>query len=338
MLIVGIPKEIKENEFRVSLTPTEVDIITNNNIKVYIQSDAGLGAYFSNIEYINAGAIVCDTIEEIYKYANLIVKVKEPQEYEYSLINNTHTIFTFFHFANSISLINAMLNSKATCIAYETIIDSNGNFPILAEMSKIAGQQAILEAFKYKNNNSINDRITIIGVGNVGMASALKAKEKGYKTINLIDKNFEKIKNMADNGFNVYDFSNFNLMKLLSESDIIIGSIYNNGEKAKKIIDNYMLNLLPPDSIIIDVAIDQGGISEYSKPTTIANPIIKYNNTKIYCVPNIPSLIPHQASIKLADVIYPYVINIANGNYNNEIISGVNIQNGLVLLKSLHFK
>jgi len=334
MLIIGIPKEIKENEFRVSLIPKEVSILTNKGFKVYIQTNAGLGAYFTDNDYINSGAIICNSIEEVYKYANFIIKVKEPQEYEYSLINSNHTIFTFFHFANSISLINAMLNSKATCIAYETIIDNNGRFPILAEMSKIAGEQAIIEANKFRNN--IDDTITIIGIGNVGLASAYKAKEKGYKNINLIDKNFEKIKNLAECGFNVYEFSNLNLIDLLSISHIVIGSIYNNGKKANKIICNDMLKLLPINSIFMDVAIDQGGVTEQSIPTTITNPIIKYHNTNIYCVANIPSCVPYQASLKLSSVICPYVIQIANEKINDEIKSGINIKDGLIIHPSLH--
>jgi len=336
MLIIGIPKEIKENEFRVSLIPKEVYILTNKGFKVYIQTNAGLGAYFTDNDYINSGAIICNSIEEVYKYANFIIKVKEPQEYEYSLINSNHTIFTFFHFANSISLINAMLNSKATCIAYETIIDNNGRFPILAEMSKIAGEQAIIEANKFRNN--IDDTITIIGIGNVGLASAYKAKEKGYKNINLIDKNFEKIKNLAECGFNVYEFSNLNLIDLLSISHIVIGSIYNNGKKANKIICNDMLKLLPINSIFMDVAIDQGGVTEQSIPTTITNPIIKYHNTNIYCVANIPSCVPYQASVKLSSVICPYVIQIANEKINDEIATGINIKNGLIIHPSLHLQ
>ncbi len=335
MLIIGIPKEIKENEFRVSLIPKDVFTLTNKGFKVYIETNAGLGAYYTDNDYINCGAIICNSIDEVYKYANLIVKVKEPQEYEYSLINSNHTIFTFFHFANSSSLINAMLNSKATCIAYETIIDKNGNFPILAEMSKIAGEQAIIEANKFRNN--IDDTITIIGVGNVGLASAYKAKEKGYKNINLIDKNFEKIKCLNECGFNVYEFSNLKLIELLSLSHIVIGSIYNNGKKAKKIICNDMLKLLPSNSIIIDIAIDQGGMTEQSIPTTITNPIIKYHNTNIYCVANIPSCVPYQASIKLSSVICPYVIEIANEKINDVITSGINIKNGLIIHPSLHF-
>ena len=334
MLIIGIPKEIKENEFRVSLIPKEVSILTNKGFKVYIQTNAGLGAYFTDNDYINSGAIICNSIEEVYKYSNFIIKVKEPQEYEYSLINSNHTIFTFFHFANSPYLINAMLNSKATCIAYETIIDNNDRFPILSEMSKIAGEQAIIEANKFRNN--IDDTITIIGVGNVGLASAYKAKEKGYKNINLIDKNFEKIKNLAECGFNVYEFSNLNLIDLLSISQIVVGSIYNNGKKANKIICNDMLKLLPINSIFMDVAIDQGGMTEQSIPTTITNPIIKYHNTNIYCVANIPSCVPYQASVKLSSVICPYVIQIANEKINDEIKSGINIKDGLIIHPSLH--
>lgn len=336
MLIIGIPKEIKENEFRVSMTPKEVLKLTSEGFKVYIQTNAGINSYFTDNDYINSGAIICDTIEEIYKYANLIVKVKEPQEYEYNLINSFHTIFTFFHFASNQNLIKAMLESGATCIAYETIINSDGKFPILAEMSKIAGEQGLIEANKFRNVTDLsNEILTIIGVGNVGLASAYKAKELGYKNINLIDKNFDKIKKFKDE-FNIYEFSNLNLIKLLQISTIVIGSIYNNGEKAKKIICNDMLKLLPQNSILIDIAIDQGGITSQSKVTSINDPIIKYHNTNIYCIPNIPSLIPHQATIRLSDVIYPYVIDIANKKITDEINSGINIKSGLIIHSGLH--
>ncbi len=338
MLIIGIPKEIKENESRVSLTPNEVyNLINKEGFKIYVQKNAGLNANFNDSEYIISGAIICDTIEEIYKYANFIVKVKEPQEYEYSLINNNHTIFTFFHFASNPKLLNAMIKSGATCIAYETIIDKNGYFPILAEMSKIAGRQGLIEAHRFRNSNNLsNEIITIIGAGNVGLASAFKAKELGYTNINLMDKNFDKIKTFKTNGFNVYEFSNLKLIELLKISTIVIGSIYNNGEKAKKIICDDMLKLLPKNSILIDIAIDQGGISTQSKITNINNPIIKFHNTNIYCVPNIPSIVPYEATIKLSEIIYPYIINIGNEKINDEIYSGINIKNGLIIHPKLN--
>lgn len=348
MLIVGIPKEVKTNEYRVSMTPTDVDKLTNLGIQVYVQSNAGVGANFTNIEYQNAGAIICNTIQELYNKASLIVKVKEPQPEEYDLINEKHTIFTFFHFASSSELLKKMIDKKATCIAYETLKTNDGKFPILAEMSKIAGEQAILEASKFRyyfanansnTNPNINiidtDEVTIIGVGNVGKASAYKAKEMNYKKINLIDKDFEKLKEFEKDGFIIHEMNELNLSKLLMRSNIVVGSIYNNGEKAKKLIINDLLVIMPKDSLFMDVAIDQGGMTEKSKPTTVTNPLIKYHNTYIYCVPNIPSNVPHRASINLSNVICPYVISLAQEKISSDLETGVNLKNGEVIHPSL---
>ena len=351
MLIVGIPKEIKLNEERVSIIPDDVNKITKNGIQVYVQTNAGINASFTDNEYINAGAIICDTIEDIYNKANLIIKVKEPQPYEFHLINEKHTIFTFFHFASSSDLLKVMINSKSTCIAYETLQDNNGKFPILAQMSMIAGEIAVYEAIKYRfylninnnnnnnnddNNNNIkynqeDDEISIIGVGNAGKTAAYVAKQNKFKNINLIDKDFEKIKELEKDGFNIFEFNELNLSKLLMKSNIVIGSIYNNGEKAKKMIINDLLVLMPKDSIFMDIAIDQGGMTEQSKPTTITNPFIKYHNTYIYCVPNIPSIIPNKASINLSNIICPYVISLAQEKISDEINTGINVKNGEII-------
>jgi alanine dehydrogenase len=340
MISVGIPKEVKANEYRVSMTPNDVSELVNAGICVYVQMDAGIGANFSNKEYVDAGALICKTIEDVYKFAILIVKVKEPQPEEYDLIKDRHIVFTFFHFASSPQLIQAMINSKATCIAYETLKDNNGKFPILAEMSIIAGEQSILEAkkFKFSFNNNYDytyDEITIIGVGNVGKAAAYKAKELNYKTINLIDMDYEKIKDLEKEGFIPHEMNNYNLSKLLMRSDIVVGSIYVDGEKAKKLIINDLLVIMPKDSIFMDVAIDQGGMTQKSKPTTITNPLIKYHNTYIYCVPNIPSSVPNKASINLSKVITPFVISIANENIDDVINTGININNGKIIHPSL---
>ena len=338
MFSVGIPKEIKANEYRVSMTPDDVSTLVREGICVYVQMDAGIGANFTNKEYSDAGAIICLTIEEVYNKASLIVKVKEPQPEEFKLINSKHTIFTFFHFASSSELLKAMIESKATCIAYETLKTKDDRFPILAEMSKIAGEEAISEASKFRfdfindnNYNHNNDEVTIIGVGNVGKAAAYKAREMKYTTINLIDRDFEKLKEFEKEGFNIHEMNELNLSKLLMRSNIVVGSIYNNGEKAKKLIINDLLVLMPKDSLFMDVAIDQGGMTEKSKPTTVTNPLIKYHNTYIYCVPNIPSNVPNKASINLSNVICPYVISLAQEKINDEIESGVNLKNGDII-------
>ena len=325
MYIIGIPKEIKAFEQRVSMVPDDIKILLENNddIKIYVQTNAGHNAGYSDNDYIAKGAFILDNIEEIYDKANIIVKVKEPQKREYTLITSKHTILSFFHFAGNNELIKAMIESKAKCYAYETIQDDSGLYPILSPMSIIAGKKSMIEADKLinkkKNKYTI---ITIIGVGNVGKAAAEQAIKLGYQNINLIDNDYEKIKDIEHGNpaiYKSYEMNEKNLKKLLIFSNIVISSIYINGMKAKKIINNELLDLMSRTRpIIMDVAIDQGGTTDQSTPTTLQNPLIKYKNTNIYCVPNIPSTEPIEASIKLSNAIYPYLHSlIATNNVNN---------------------
>jgi len=340
--IIGIPKEIKTNEFRVSLIPDDVKKIVELNIPVFIEKNAGISALFTDEEYINSGAIICETAKEVYEKSNIIIKVKELLETEYDFINDKHIILTFFHFANIPSLINAMINKKPICIAYETIKKDDGTYPILAPMSIIAGEQSIINAngfiinMRGENRDFRDDVITIIGVGNVGRAGAYKAKEMGYRKINLMDKDLGKMNEfVGKDGFNIYEMTNMNLIELLKVSTIVIGSIYNSGEKAKKIITNEMLDLMMDNSIIMDVAIDQGGITEQSNIRPVYDPIIKYNKANIYCVSNIPSIVPRRASMELSKSVYPYIEEIIRDmdiektiEKNDELKRGVNIFKG----------
>jgi len=324
MLSVGIPKEVKMFENRVSLIPDDVKKIVDYGIQVYFQKGAGVNSGYKDYEYVEVGAIMVETIEEIYRSAKLIVKVKEPQESEYSLINNTHTMFTFFHFASNQKLRDIMDSSRATCYPYEIIHIKKDNgviyYPILSNMSVIAGEQAFEEAdlfIKYTMDNfSYDIPITIIGVGNVGISAMKLAIQKGYNNINLIDNNYEKIamiKEECDNEANIsiYSMNPDNLYFLMKKSMITIGSIYNTGKEAERLLMNSILESMPVGAIIMDVAIDQGGITEQSKPTTKEDPIIQYKHVHIYCVPNIPSSAPHKASILLSNSIVNYVMAIA---------------------------
>jgi alanine dehydrogenase len=324
MYIIGIPKEIKAFEQRVSMVPDDIKILLENNddIKIYVQTNAGHNAGYSDNDYIAKGAFILDNIEEIYDKANIIVKVKEPQKREYTLITSKHTILSFFHFAGNNELIKAMIDSKAKCYAYETIQDDSGLYPILSPMSIIAGKKSMIEADKLIKKKNKYTIITIIGVGNVGKAAAEQAIKLGYKNINLIDSDYEKIKDIEHGNptiYKAYEMNEKNLKKLLIFSNIVISSIYINGMKAKKIINNELLDLMSHTRpIIMDVAIDQGGTTDQSTPTTLQNPLIKYKNTNIYCVPNIPSTEPIEASIKLSNAIYPYLHSlIATNNVNN---------------------
>lgn len=335
---IGIPKEIKTNEKRIALIPSDIKKLTSLGVKVYIENNAGINANFSNNDYLNVDCIICNTAKEVYEKSIIIIKVKEIQPSEYDFIKSHHIIFTFFHFASNQNLIDAMLKSNSICIAYETIQTFNNIYPILAPMSKIAGIQSMINADKFIKSNlssvNTNEVISIIGFGNVGMASAEKARELGYKNINIMDKNIEKINNYKDI-YNVYEFNETNLIQFLKTSSIIIGSIYISGQKAEKLITNSMLELMKPNSIIMDVAIDQGGITEQSISTTYDNPIIKYKHTNIYCVPNIPSSVPNEASIALSSAIIPYIYNILlDDDIEKTLLNNSDIKKGLNIYKN----
>jgi alanine dehydrogenase len=344
MYHIGIPKEIKAFETRVSLIPEDIKSLLDNNsdIFVYVQKDAGKQAGYSDDDYIVSGAVILDNIEDIYEKSNIIVKVKEPQRKEYSLITSKHTVLSFFHFAGNNELINAMIDSKAKCYAYETIQDDNGLYPILTPMSIIAGKKSMIEADKLINKNKYTI-ITIIGVGNVGKAAAEQAILLGYKNINLIDRDYEKIKNIEQSNpdiYKSYEMNDKNLKKLLIFSNIVISSIYVNGMKAAKIINNELLDLMSHSgSIIMDVAIDQGGTTDQSMPTTLQNPIIKYKKTNIYCVPNIPSTEPYEASIKLSNAVYPYLDSLLSNNIDSKYLQELNrslyVNKGLCVKRSI---
>lgn len=346
MHIIGVPKEIKAFETRVSLIPEDIKSLLDNNddIFVYVQRNAGHRAGYSDEDYIACGAVILANIEDVYEKSNIIVKVKEPQSSEYCLITSKHTVLSFFHFAGNNELINAMIDSKAKCYAYETIQDDNGVYPILTPMSIIAGKNSMIEADKLLINKNKYTIITIIGVGNVGKAAAEQAIQLGYKNINLIDKDYEKIKNIELSNpdiFKSYEMNETNLKKLLIFSNIVISSIYVNGMKASKIINNELLDLMSrTGSIIMDVAIDQGGTTEQSTPTTLQNPLIKYKNTNIYCVPNIPSLEPNEASVKLSNAIYPYLDSLLsinnNSKYLNELNRSLYVNKGLCVKRSIY--
>lgn len=321
MLSIGIPKELKPFENRVSIVPNDlIELIDYFNklkkkINVFIQKGSGLNSGFKDEDYIKSPSVIlCDTIEEVYNNSKVIIKVKEPQPYELSLIRDDHIIMAFFHFAANKDLEEFFKTKKTECIIYETIKDENNNYPLLAPMSKIAGKQGLIVAHNYINNNDKNSiKISIIGLGNVGYSSFITSVELGYTNFNLIDINYKKlieIKSSYSNlNINILNFieDNNKIKNSLIESNIIISSIYITGQQAEKVINYEVLDNMNEGSIIIDVAIDQGGTTELSKATTIENPFISYKNVKIYCVPNIPSTVPKDASIEISKSILNYI-------------------------------
>lgn len=303
---VGIPKEIKSNEYRVSMTPKDVGRLIRDGYEVYVETGAGIGSDYMDEEYEKVGAYITEDGETTYRKSNIIVKVKEPQETEYGYINKNHTIMTFFHFASNEALRDAMDKSGARCIAYETIVDENGIYPILAPMSRIAGEQAMIYGDMYIKKDRESE-ILVIGCGNVGKASCRIGRKMGYEKINIMDKDVKKMDSMRDDGYNIYEMTDDNLDKLIRRCKIVIGSIYIKGEKASRIITEEMMEEMIEGSIIMDVAIDQGGITDVSRVMTMSNPLIRSGRTSVYCVPNIPASVPREATDTLSSEIYRYI-------------------------------
>lgn len=327
---IGIPKEIKNNEYRVGITPEYVHLLTQNGHKVYVETKAGEGSGYTNDDYNNAGATILQSASEVYSNSEMIVKVKEPQPAEYDKIQKGQIIFTYFHFASSLSLTQAMLASQATCIAYETVRDENHKLPLLTPMSEVAGRMSVQQAAKYLEKPQGGKgkllggvagvspaKVLILGGGVVGTEAAKMAAGLGAQVV-LLDINLDRLRYLNEVlPKNVSTlFSNPDTIKKhLPSSDIVIGAVLVPGAKAPKLIQNDMLNLLEKESVLVDVAIDQGGCFESSKPTTHENPIYTANGITHYCVANIPGAVPQTSTLALNNVTFPYIKTIADNGW-----------------------
>ena len=335
--IIGIPKELKNKETRVIFNPFEVKQLIDIGFKVNIQKNAGILSNYSNEEYEKTGALIYETIEEIYENSNIIFKVKEPQEYEYKLIKEHHSIIGFFHFAGNEILKNNMLKSKTCCVALESV-KVNNEYPILKEMSILAGKNALNISYDFHNTNIYNKKIVIIGLGNVGNAALCESLSLNFNNIHLIDTNYNKLQNISviNNSIKIYEYNENNLIDIMKNADIVIGSIYVDVKKTNKIITNELLDLMHDNSIFVDVSIDQGGMTTQSIPKTIEYPYNIYNKNKyIYCVPNIPSLSGNIATNKLSTIVYRCFSDILNKvisdnkSFKDIIIDDINLKNAV---------
>ena len=353
---VGIPIEIKNNENRVGMTPSGVFELTKRNHTVYIQKNAGFGSGFLDKDYIDAGATILDTIEEVYASAEMIVKVKEPIEQEYDLIKPRHVVFTYFHFASSEPLTNAMIKSRAVCIAYETVEDPDGSLPLLIPMSEVAGRMSIQQGAKYLEK-PIKGRgillggvpgvppakVLILGAGVVGLQAAKMAAGLGALVI-VMDINMNQLRYVSDiMPKNVItEFSNeYNIRKHIKDSDLIIGGVLLKGAKAPKLITKDMLKDMRPGTVIVDVAVDQGGCFETTIPTTHQDPTYIIDDVVHYCVVNMPGAVPYTSTVALTNVTLPYIIKLANDGWekaceNSEpLVKGLNIVKGEIIYEEI---
>tara|TARA_B100001250_G_scaffold226344_1_gene194181 strand:- start:1113 stop:2207 length:1095 start_codon:yes stop_codon:yes gene_type:complete len=347
-MVVGIPKEIKDNEQRVSLTPYGANELVKLKNTVYVQKNAGIGSGFSNESYIDSGAIILDTIEEVYNISDLIIKVKEPQDSEIKLIKSNQIIFTFFHFAASQSLTKGIINSGATAIAYETVQNQDNSLPILIPMSEVAGRMSVQNGAKCLEANMKGkgkllggvpgvdaSTVTILGGGIVGSNAAKLAAGLGAK-VYILDVNMDRLRYLDDimppNVQTMYS-NNLNISNLLTYTDLLIGSVLIVGSKAPNLVDKSMLTLMSPGSVIVDVAVDQGGCVETCKPTTHKDPTYIVDDVVHYCVSNMPGSVPYTSTLALTNVTLPYIKDIlSNDNiFNSKYLqSGINISNGKV--------
>lgn len=355
-MIIGIPKEIKNNENRVAVTPAGVYEFVKQNHKVYVQVSAGIGSGFADEEYEEAGASLLATIEEVYKVAEMIIKVKEPIESEYALIKKDQLLFTYFHFASHEPLTHAMINSGAVCLAYETVEKPDRSLPLLVPMSEVAGRMSVQEGAKYLEK-PMGGRgillggvpgvkpaeVIVLGGGIVGTQAAKMAAGMGAN-VTIMDISLPRLRQLDDiMPANVQtQYSNdYNVRQAVKTADLVIGGILIPGAKAPKLITREMLPTMKKGSVIVDVAIDQGGCFETSKATTHADPIYVVDNVIHYCVANMPGAVPYTSTLALTNATLPYAVQLANKgwkqacNDSNELKLGLNVVNGKVVYKGV---
>ena len=352
---IGVPKEIKPQEARVGLTPAGALSIIEAGHEVRIQNDAGLLSGFTNESYEQVGCIIENDLSAIYEFAEMIIKVKEPISEEYNLIKPNQLLFTYFHFASSKKLTDAMIQSKAICLAYETVED-NGKLPLLIPMSEVAGRMATQEGAKYleKPQGGFGillggvtgvkpANIMVIGGGVAGAEAALMGAGLGAN-VTIFDTNLDRLRYLESNmPANVTPiFSNqYSLEQEIKRSHLIIGTVLIPGSKAPKLIKKEMLSKMMPGTVLVDVAIDQGGCFETSEPTTHEKPIIIKEGIIHYAVTNMPGAVPNTSTTALTNATLNYALELANKGWkkackdNNALARGLNIINGEVVYKEV---
>ena len=352
---IGVPKEIKPQEARVGLTPAGALSIIEAGHEVRIQNDAGLLSGFTNKSYEQVGCMIENDLSAIYEFAEMIIKVKEPISEEYKLIKPNQLLFTYFHFASSKKLTDAMIQSKAICLAYETVED-NGKLPLLIPMSEVAGRMATQEGAKYleKPQGGFGillggvtgvkpANIMVIGGGVAGAEAALMGAGLGAN-VTIFDTNLDRLRYLESNmPANVTPiFSNqYSLEKEIKRSHLIIGTVLIPGSKAPKLIKKEMLSKMMPGTMLVDVAIDQGGCFETSEPTTHEKPIIIKEGIIHYAVTNMPGAVPNTSTTALTNATLNYALELANKGWkkackdNNALARGLNIINGEVVYKEV---
>ena len=353
---IGIPKEIKNNENRVGATPAGVKELVAHGHTVYVQHTAGEGSGFCDEEYVKAGAQILTTIEEVYAAAEMIIKVKEPIAPEYPLIREGQVLFTYFHFASDFELTEAMIKDKAICIAYETVTDRDHRLPLLIPMSEVAGRMSIQEGARFLEKPQGGRgvllggvpgvkpaKVLVLGAGVVGRNAALMAAGLGAD-VTITDISLPTLRHCAEvmpkNVKTLYS-SRHNIEQELPDTDLVIGSVLVPGAKAPHLITRDMVSLMKKGSVMVDVAIDQGGCFETSHPTTHSEPVYEVDGVVQYAVANIPGAVPYTSTLALTNATLPYALRLADLGWKEAcrrdagLADGVNMVDGKITFKAV---
>ncbi len=355
-MIIGVPKEIKNNESRVALTPSGANELVKRGHEVYIQASAGEGSDFSDELYRNSGAQTLATIEEVYAKADIILKVKEPIAAEYGLIRKGQVIFAYFHFSSDAELTQAMLKSGAVCLAYETVEKADRSLPLLIPMSEVAGRMAVQKGANYLEKSLggrgillggvpgvLPAKVIILGGGIVGTNAAHMAAGLGAD-VTIMDVSLARMRYLSEvmpSNVNTMMSNEMNIRKVIKDADLIIGAILITGAKAPHLITRDMLKDMKKGTVLIDVAVDQGGCIETCRPTTHQDPTFTIDGIIHYCVTNMPGAVPFTSTLALTNATLPYVIQLAEKGWqqaaaeNAELRSGLNIILGEVVYRAV---
>ncbi|MDP4203078.1 MAG: alanine dehydrogenase [Bacteroidota bacterium] len=349
---IGTPKEIKNNENRVGLTPAGVSALVKQGHIVYIQEGAGVNSGFSDELYLKVGATLLPSIEEVYAASDMIVKVKEPIEPEYRLIKKDQLLFTYFHFASNAGLTKAMIDSGAVCLAYETVEKADRSLPLLIPMSEVAGRMSIQEGAKYLERPNGGKgillggvpgvkpaKVLVLGGGVVGTQAAWMAAGLGAD-VTLADISLPRLRYLSDvlpKNVKTLVSSEYVIAEEVKTADLVIGAVLVTGAKAPHLVTADMLSTMQKGAVMVDVAIDQGGCFETSRPTTHNDPIYTIDGVVHYCVANIPGAVPYTSTLALTNATLPYAIQLANLGWekacevSEELRKGLNIVKGEIV-------
>lgn len=341
---IGLPKEIKDNEYRVGLTPAGVRALTDAGHTVYVENKAGEGSGFENALYEKAGATILGSADEVWQTGDMIVKVKEPIAPEYPRMRENQLLFTYLHLAPEFELTKQMMERKVTGVAYETITDKKGRLPLLTPMSEVAGRMSVQVGATYleKMNGGRGillggvpgvpaANVVIIGGGVVGTEAAKMAVGLGAK-VTIIDKNLDRLRELDDiflSKVQTLASSSYAIEEAISHADLVIGAVLIPGAAAPKLVTREMLKLIPNGAVLVDVAVDQGGCFETTRATTHSNPTFYEEGVLHYCVANMPGAVPRTSTFALTNATLPYALDLANKGFERAISEDAGLKEGV---------